>query len=185
MSAAVFGIAILLEFGGNPVREVLAYSRPDVASGELWRLVTSHFVHLGWTHMFLNIAGLALVAWLVGGVFNWGRWLMVTVITIAAIDAGFWLVYTELDWYVGLSGMLHGLLVAGLYSGIREKDRESIVLLGFVLAKLTWEQLSGPLPGSESTSGGDVIVNAHLYGTIGGAIAGALLWRRAEPEASI
>ena len=186
LAAAVFGIAILLQFGGEPVREALAYTRDGVAAGELWRLASNHFVHLGWTHMWLNLAGLALVAWLVGGAFDWLRWLVVGGVTIATIDAGFWFLYPDLDWYVGLSGLLHGLLVGGLYKGILERDKESIVLLCFVLAKLAWEQLSGgPLPGSEATSGGSVIVNAHLYGTVGGALAGALLWRRVEPAASI
>lgn len=186
LAAVVSGIAILLQAGGNPVREMLAYTRDGVASGELWRLLSSHFVHLGWTHMWLNLAGLALIAWLVGRAFDWLRWLVVGLITIVTIDAGFWFLYPSLGWYVGLSGLLHGLLVAGLYRGIRERDRESIVLLCFVLAKLAWEQISGgPLPGSEATSGGTVIVNAHLYGTVGGALAGALLMHRAEPRPAI
>ena len=186
LAAAVSGIAILLQLGGEPVREALAYTRTGVASGEFWRLLTNHFVHLGWTHMWLNLAGLALVSWLVGKAFDWLRWLAVALITIITIDAGFWLLYPSLGWYVGLSGLLHGLLIAGLYQWIRERDKESIVLLCFVLAKLAWEQLSGgPLPGSEVSSGGTVIVNAHLYGSIGGALAGALLLRRAEPGPTI
>jgi len=186
LAAVVFGIAILLQMGGDPVREMLAYTRVGVASGELWRLLSNHFVHLGWTHMWLNLAGLALVAWLVGRVFDGWRWLAVGLVTIAVIDAGFWFLYPDLDWYVGLSGLLHGLLVGGLYKGIRERDKESIVLVCFVLAKLAWEQLSGgPLPGSEATSGGTVIVNAHLYGTVGGGLAGALLWRGAKSTPAI
>ena len=43
------------------------------------------------------------------------------------------------------------------------------LLLG-VGGKLVWEQLVGPLPFSESTSGGPVLVDAHLYGTIGGLL---------------
>jgi len=180
LAALVSGIAIVFQTGGDPVRELLAYTRAGVAAGELWRLLSGHFVHLGWTHMWLNLAGLALVAWLVGGALDWLRWLVVGLITVITIDVGFWFLYPELDWYVGLSGLLHGLLVGGLYKKIRERDKESIVLLCFVLAKLAWEQLSGgPLPGSEATSGGTVIVNAHLYGTVGGALAGAMLWRRA------
>jgi len=186
MTATVAISAIVLQFGGDPVREALAYTRDGVAAGELWRLLTNHLVHLGWTHMWLNLAGIALVAWLVGGVFDWRRWLAVAGITALAIAAGFWFLYPELEWYVGLSGLEHGLLVGGLYAGIRARDKESIILLCFVLAKLSWEQLSGgPLPGSEATSGGSVIVNAHLYGTIGGALAGALLWRRDQQATAI
>ena len=181
LAAGVSVLASALQFGGEPVREALAYMRQGVAGGELWRLVTGHFVHLGWTHMWLNLAGLALVVWLVGEVFSWVRWLLVLGLTILIIDLGFWFLYPNLAWYVGLSGVLHGLLVGGLLKGVVERDRESMILLGFVLAKLAWEQFSGgPLPGSEATSGGTVIVNAHLYGTVGGALAGTLLWRSAR-----
>ena len=44
-----------------------------------------------------------------------------------------------------------------------------VLLLG-IGSKLIWEQLAGPIPFSESTSGGPVLVEAHLYGTIGGLL---------------
>ncbi|RZV36978.1 MAG: rhombosortase [Chromatiales bacterium] len=186
LAAGISVVAIALQSGGEPVREALAYTREGVTAGELWRLVTGHFVHLGWTHMWLNLAGLAVVVWLVGGIFSWVRWLLVLGLTVLTIDLGFWFLYPNLAWYVGLSGVLHGLLVAGLFKGVIERDKESIILLGFVLAKLAWEQFGGgPLPGSEATSGGTVIVNAHLYGTVGGALAGTLLWRSARSTTSI
>ncbi len=162
---------------------MLAYDRAALGAGQLWRFLTGHFVHLGWTHLVLNLAGLGLVAWLVGPVFSWPRWVLVALVSIVAIDTGLWLLNPGLVWYVGLSGMLHGLLAAGLLPRLLRRDRESMVLAAFVLAKLAWEQFAGPLPGSESTSGGAVIVDAHLYGVIGGLVAGALL-RHREPQAA-
>ena len=179
-------VAILLELGGKSVRDALSYDRDAVAAGQLWRLVTGHFVHLGWSHLVLNVLGLALVAWLVGRTFNLLTWLYTGLATIVAIDAGFWLLNPKLAWYVGLSGLEHGLLTAGLFVGIAaRRDREATILAVLVLAKLCWEQIVGPLPGSESTSGGAVIVDAHLYGTIGGLVAGILAWRRVRTAASI
>ena len=183
--AAVAIVAVLLQLGGDSAREALAFSRANLGAGQLWRLATGHFVHLGWTHLVLNLAGLALVSWLVGHAYDWRRWLFIGFVSIAVIDAGFWFLYPELDWYVGLSGLLHGLLAAGLFSGIVARDRESIALAAFVVAKLAWEQIGGPLPGSEATSGGTVIVEAHLYGAIGGLLAAVLLWRRVRPSAPI
>ena len=181
LGVAVF--ATLLQFGGEGARELLAYDRDGLRAGEVWRLLSGHFVHLGWSHLLLNLVGLALVAWLVGHAFDGLRWLVVMVLSIAAIDAGLWYLDAGLDWYVGLSGLLHGLLAAGLFVGLARRDREALILALFVLAKLGWEQLVGPLPGSESTSGGAVIVNAHLYGAAGGAL-GALLCRHSARHAA-
>jgi len=72
---------------------------------------------------------------------------------------------------VGLSGVLHGLMLVGGFGLIRSASPIGYLLLAGLAAKLLWEQLSGPLPFSESTSGGPVLVEAHLYGTIGGASA--------------
>ena len=178
-------ISLLLELLGDGGRLALAYNRDALEAGELWRLLTAHFVHLSLTHVLLNLAGLALVVWIVGHAYSWSQWLFVTFMCVVVIDAGFWFLSPELDWYVGISGLLNGILAAGLVVGIAGRERESIVLAVIVLAKLTWEQTSGPLPGSESTSGGAVVVIAHIYGAVGGLLSAALLWRRVRPAASI
>lgn len=165
-------VAAVFELGGKPVRELLAFDRNGIAAGEAWRLLSGHFVHLGISHLSLNLVGLALVWYLVGRQFTTVRWLFVAILSIVAMDAGFWWLNPELDWYVGLSGLLHGLLAAGLVVAVRERDREGLVIALFVIGKLAWEQWGGPLPGSEATAGGAVIVDAHLYGAIGGALAG-------------
>ncbi len=184
-SAVLAVAAIVLQLGGDGVRDALAYNRDALEAGQLWRLVGGHFVHLGWSHLLLNLAGLALVSWLVGHAFGGLHWLYVAFVSIAAIDAGFWFLYRELDWYVGLSGLLHGLLAAGLLRGVASRDREAMILAMFVTAKLVWEQIVGPLPGSESSSGGTVIVDAHLYGALGGLLGALLLWRGDRRAASI
>jgi rhomboid family GlyGly-CTERM serine protease len=178
-------ISLLLELGGDGAREALAWNRAALEAGEFWRLLTGHFVHLSLQHLLLNLVGLALVVWIVGHAYSWSRWLFVVLLSIVAIDAGFWFLYTELGWYVGISGFLNGILAAGLVIGIADRERESIALAVIVLFKLTWEQTVGPMPGSESTSGGAVVVDAHIYGATGGLLAAALMWRRVRSAASL
>lgn len=166
---------------GEPGRTALRWDRDAIAGGELWRLVTGHLSHLGPSHLALNLAGLALVWILVGDRLKPLCWWLVVAFGIAVIDAGFWFLDPGLTWYVGLSGLLHTLILAGAVAGARAAPFESLALAGLVLAKIVFEQIAGPLPGSEATSGGPVVVNAHLYGAVAGlAAGGAVLAMRAE-----
>lgn len=182
---AVLAVVAALELGGQPVREWLRYDRAAISGGETWRLFSGHFVHLGWSHLLLNGAGLLLIAYLVGAHFAWRQWVAVSILTIAGMDLGFWYLQPQLSWYVGLSGLLHGLLAAGTVSGIRHRQVEFSIIAAFLLGKLVYEQLFGALPGSEASSGGNVVVAAHLYGTLGGALAGLLFALRKSSAAPI
>lgn len=169
--------SLAAELGGETVRTALRYSRPDIAAGELWRLASGHLVHLGWSHFGMNIAALLLIWLLVGQSFRPSRWLLIIVAVMAGINAGFWFLDTQLLWYVGLSGVLHGVLVAGLVGAWSRSRVEVPLLLVLLAAKLIYEQLFGALPGSASAAGGGVVVNAHFYGAIAGGAAALLAIR--------
>jgi len=178
-------LAGLLALGGETSQQWLRFDRTGISSGELWRLASGHFVHLGWPHFALNGAGLLLVWYLVGDVFDWIRWILIGVFTVITMDIGLWLFAPELMWYVGLSGLLHGILAAGLMEKLRKPDKEALILMVLLLAKLAWEQFSGPLPGSETTAGGAVVVDSHLFGALGGVVAAILLRIRVGHSAPI
>lgn len=173
---ALATMSLLSEAGGQTARSWLRFDRAAIGEGEWWRLLSGHLVHLGPSHMLLNIAALLLLWWLVGAGLTLAGWLLVTASSIACIDLGLWLLDPALSWYVGLSGLLHGLFAAGLIARGQTAPVESLVLGALLAAKLLFEQLVGPLPGSEDTAGGAVVVNAHLYGAAGG-IAAALALR--------
>lgn len=180
---AIAAIAALIMLLGEAGRVALRYDSD--LSGEAYRLISGHFVHLGRSHLLLNLAGLLLVWYLVGAVYSPIVWSLVLLASIAAIDLGFWQLLPGLEWYVGLSGVLHGVLVAGVVGLWRIRRMEAVVLMIVVAAKLAYEALIGPLPGSESGSGGTVITEAHLFGAIGGALAAIVVGNRVRPEASI
>ena len=177
--------ALLFELSGSSGRELLRYDRIEIADGQLWRLFSGHFVHLGWSHFALNAAGMMLIFYLVGDRFSPLTWLLVTVFVVLGIDLGFWLLEPQLIWYVGLSGLLHGCFAAGVVDGLRKRQFEEMLMAGLLILKLAYEQIAGPLPGSEGTAGGSVIVAAHLYGAISGFSVGAALSLRKPTNASI
>jgi rhomboid family GlyGly-CTERM serine protease len=170
-------VALALLLSGDAGREWLRFDRTGISAGEGWRLLTGHLVHLGVSHALLNIAGLVLVWFLVGRSFTGRQWLWIMAGSVTAIDLGLWFGAPSIEWYVGLSGLLHGMLAAGIVAGLAGRSSEAVILTVVVAAKLAWEQFSGPLPGSEATSGGVVIVDAHLYGVIGGTLIAAALIR--------
>ena len=174
---AIVIVALALLVGDDAGREWLRFDRTGITAGEAWRLLTGHLVHLGVTHALLNLVGLALVWFLVGRAFSTRQWLWIIAGSVAAIDVGLWFGNPSLEWYVGLSGLLHGMLAAGIVAGLAARSGEAVVLAVVVAGKLAWEQFAGPLPGSEATSGGAVIVDAHLYGVIGGTLVAATMIR--------
>jgi rhomboid family GlyGly-CTERM serine protease len=178
-------ICTTIDLFGDMGREALKYDRLAISGGEYWRLVTGHFAHLSTSHLMLNLAGLVLSWLLVGRNYSTKQWLVVLLIIISAISSGFWILDENMLWYVGLSGILHGLMISGAIQGLKSLPAESAVICLLVVSKLIYEQLFGPLPGSESVSGGEVVVNAHLYGAIGGAVAAGIFWRRAGAATAI
>ncbi len=173
--AIFIALSILIMLLGEAAKLGLRYDRVWIGQGEAWRLVSGHFAHLSWSHLVLNSAGLLLVWFLVGNRYTIRSWALLIVMTLAIMDIAFWTLNPELYWYVGMSGMLHGLLAAGIVARMPGLDAESLVLLLLMLAKIGYEQFGGPVPGSEITSGGPVVVDAHLYGALGGAFGAILL----------
>ncbi len=58
-----------------------------------------------------------------------------------------WLLAPELQWHVGLSGMLHGLIVVGALAGLRARTATTPIHVGALIltaAKITREQAVGP-----------------------------------------
>jgi rhomboid family GlyGly-CTERM serine protease len=168
----LLGVTVLvLAVGGEPWREALRYERAALPLAQAWRWLTAHLVHLGPGHALLNVAGLALVVLLFGRPLSARAWAFVLLASAVAIDAGFWWLQPRLEWYVGLSGVLHGLFAAGALAEWRAGGEQAPWLLLALCAKLAFEQGVGPLPLTAASAGGPVVVAAHLYGALGGALA--------------
>ena len=174
-------LAILLPelLGGEHWRELLRFDRGAIAAGEWWRLLGAHFVHLNPAHALVNAAGAFLIWGLVGDAFGARRWLLIIALTITAVSAGLWWRSSDLQWYVGASGFLHGLLAAGVVAQIMHGDRLARLIALIVAAKLVYESIQGHLP---ITSDASVVVAAHLYGAIGGALSATIICRHPSSE---
>jgi rhomboid family GlyGly-CTERM serine protease len=182
-SWAVVALALLclaLAAGGDEARELGRYERLSIETGEYWRLVTAHLVHLSVGHLWPNVAALAILGLLLDGVFRNADWWRVAAASAAAIDLGLYFYEPDVAWYVGLSGVLHGVVAAGAIALFaRHRTLGGVLALGLIV-KLAFEQVYGAVPFTAESVGGPVVVAAHLYGALGGGLAeaGARIARR-------
>jgi rhomboid family GlyGly-CTERM serine protease len=157
--------ALAIWLGGHTMESRFRYERALVLDGEMYRLLSGNFAHLNGTHLALNLAGLALVWLLVGRRATLIQWVVGCSISLISVGIGLLLFAPETHWYVGLSGLLHGLAVAG---GLQGPNRHWF-LIGLIAAKLAWEQLFQPTNALLIDSA--VVIDAHLFGALGGLLA--------------
>jgi rhomboid family GlyGly-CTERM serine protease len=172
---AVIAVAILLLHGGNELR----YDRADILHGQVWRIFTGNFVHANWRHLASDVAGLAIWTALAGYLETRRSYLIILLATGLGVGLGLLLLDPHVSWYVGLSGILHGLFAASAIRLLSHKEwLGGFSLLAALTLKILWEQRYGDL-GTAKLLGVPVLVDAHLYGAVtGGVIVLALLFFR-------
>ena len=166
-------VLAVLGFAHQWVNPWLAFDRAAIESGQVWRIVTCHLVHLNDWHLLLNLSGLLLCGYFFDDLLDRARfwsWLffcgLTTGLALFIVDA-------QLENYVGLSGVLHGLLILCLLLGWRGNPVLHSVVLAVIVGRMVTEQLPGyDVDYLKSWIDGRVYVNAHLYG----AISGVMLW---------
>jgi rhomboid family GlyGly-CTERM serine protease len=168
---ALLAVCLLLAAGGDELRAVGRYDRNALQNGEYWRLLSGHLVHLGFGHLWPNIAALAIIALLFDDVFGNADWLRNGLAAAAAIDVGLYVLDPNVVWYVGLSGVLHGCVAAGALALLKRGQMLGAVLAVGLGGKLLFEQMVGPVPFTAESVGGPVLVAAHLYGSVGALLA--------------
>ncbi len=159
-----------------PAAELLQWTRYELGQGQWWRLLTGHWVHLGPTHLVLNLAGLLLLGLLFDTRLPPAWWTGYLLGAPVAISTGLLWATPELDWYQGFSGCLHGLFVLLALANARSSPRWSALLLGLLTVKLILEPFSADVPGLPNNTadmiGAPIIFQAHSLGALTGLAAG-------------
>ena len=162
-------IIILFSVFGASMEPLLEFNRVKIFEGEYWRLFTCNFVHYGFAHLAMNLAAFLLVSFSLLREVSLKLYVPLFITAAMAVGVGTLLWNPELFFYRGLSGVLHGLIVAGLLLNSFRNRWLSFLFVGLVFAKIAHEhqadfqenQLQALLPVA-------VAVDSHLYGALAG-----------------
>ncbi len=171
---------LMLLLQATPYAAALEYRNTPV-SGEPWRWLSGHFVHVNWQHALINAVALWVVARLFTPDLTARRQLVTLWCAALAISAGLAGFYPSIVWYRGLSGALHGLFFAG--ATVWLINARGLRMRGLWLPAALW--LGGWIkvvleqPGDATTPyaewlGAGVVPQAHLIGAACGTLLGLL-----------
>lgn len=152
---------------------LLHYERAAILEdGQLWRMLSGHWVHASWLHCAMNIAALLLLQTLEPSKQPIQETLMGMLIMALATSVLLLILVPDLAQYTGFSAVLHGLWAQ---SGIRRLGTpqrwQGAMMLALLMAKLLAEYGGNT---SGQWSGLRVIPESHLLGAIAGVLIASL-----------
>ena len=181
-------ISAIVFVAGESATEFLRFDRIAIDAGEWWRLLSAHFVHLSSGHLLLNLAALALAAYVASPsssfrlqLLAWGWLCLVT-------GVGLFIFADDLYYYVGLSGALHGAMLVAIAPSPYYSMKVRLIVVLVIVVKVIWEQTGfyDDMANSEMV-GGRTEARSHMFGAIAGLIwiAVSQSWKHYERRKSL
>jgi rhomboid family GlyGly-CTERM serine protease len=155
--------------------EYFRYERDWNSTGEIWRIVTAHWVHVSWLHLLLNGFGLVICVSLTNPGWSIRRWLTISIIVALGVSLMLTFFNPEVSDYAGYSGVLYGLYVLAAISLFSGDRLVAGLVIAAIVIKVFMEQFNLYDFNTGKLIGAHVVVDAHLYGLLM-AIAIALIW---------
>ena len=161
----------------NPLFPMLSLASSKVSDGEIWRLLTANLVHFGWLHTTMNAAALLLCALAFFTEYSLKKFSLLLLWCCAGVGVGIYFFNPEYSPYAGLSGAIHGLIVAGLLQTRTYPVWIRVIALGLVVAKLVQENSAGyEATDLQALLPVAVAVESHLYGALAGLVFAGIDW---------
>lgn len=151
-----FDANVLAKFGANNILLV--------KNGEMWRLLTCAFLHVGLIHLVVNMYSLRVIGPSVEGLIGKGKFVFIYL--ISAISASLMsLVFVDSNIVsVGASGAIFGLMGALLYFGYHYRLYLNDAIKTQIIPVILFNLIMGfMMPGIDN--------GAHIGGLIGGYLA--------------
>lgn len=176
ISLAILCVIAIIHFLPEHAQNLVNYHRTEINNGQWWRWFSGHFAHTNDMHAIMNAAALLLAANLHAKYLSSTNQILLVLVLCVLTSLGIYLGSTYLVDYVGLSGVLHGLFVAGACKDIQEKEKTGYILLLAIVIKVVYEQVFGASDSVASMINAPVATDAHLWGAISGLAVFALFY---------
>lgn len=113
-----------------------------------------------------------IALWLIVLIFRPAARVLWQQLLLLSVFIGLGLFWTNLYFYVGLSGILHGLFASFALSEVLQGRKSSWLLVAGVCGKVLWEQYFGASEATRTLIEAPVAIQAHLLGLAGGLLLG-------------
>jgi rhomboid family GlyGly-CTERM serine protease len=149
---------------------VFDYNRELILNGEYWRLISGNFNHTNIYHLLLNLSALAVMAGLHYRYYSDGAYVSLILCLSIGVGIGILWLSPSTHLYVGLSGVLHGIIIVGAILDITKRYYSGYLLIIGTIIKVIHEQLfDSPIAMSQLIDA-KVLTEAHLYGLVSGFV---------------
>lgn len=146
--------------------ELFAFKRHAILDGQWWRLITAPLLHTNGWHLLLNGGGLLLaLGFRPHQEPPWRPWLELAALSLLSSLLLLWL-FPDIEWFVGLSGPLHGLLLLSLWHGRHEAPWLHLIAAAVVIIKVGHEWFVGGSSVSAALIDAPVLIEGHLCGAL-------------------
>lgn len=163
-------LMLLLQLNNQWAEPLLQFDRSALEQGELWRLFSAHLLHTNRWHFLMNLTALVVIFLMHAPHYNLSRLCYLLMVGFALIGLSIWFWSPQINYYVGLSGWLHALLVWGACQDIQRQWSSGWLILAGVAAKIGWEQWQGASQQLVMLIDADVAIDAHFYGALTGVV---------------
>jgi len=149
--------------------DALKYDRATITLTGYYRLITSQLVHINIKHFIANISALIICYIFAVNTNQLKDFCWSFLFCLLATGLGIHCILTDLSWYAGSSGFLHGVIIVLLTRYlISHPGILSWFLLTLFVVKLASEFYYGSV--SQDELGFIVIYDAHLIGAFSGVL---------------
>ena len=158
-------ITAILQILNNIYPQPLSYHRDTFVEQILWQWITPSLVHLNWTHWLLNILNLYASIILFHTVWTIYKFVQLFMLSSIFILSMLHIFTTQIDQYVGMSGVLYTLAIYGAIKSYHIQKIVSSIVITYIIFKLILDTNINHIMGVDRLLGDVLIVTSvHWYG---------------------